>query len=1051
MNLSNEFSRDSFLNFVAGFFPSFNKDIRPIHHNKYFKETHSLGANSELDLQVIELVIDGSLVKRVSITTEAFKLMKSIGSYKALVVFRSLDEEAWRLSLMTAIPTIEKGKVVTKLSNPRRFSYFLGPSAKTVTPYNYLIKKGKVVDFEDLQKRFSIEVVNKEFFESIAELYTKLVGGKRKKGQKMTEHSGILKIASKKSGSSEHQEFAVRLIGRIVFCWFLREKKSANGTPLIPDEVFSLGAVNSNQMYYHQTLEPLFFEILNKKVDKRRDPFKEKPFSLIPYLNGGLFSPHRDDYYIYSEETQCGRLGLVDVPDKWLKEFIKLLDTYNFTVDENTTYDIDLSVDPEMLGRIFENLLAEINPETGESARKSTGSFYTPRPIVEYMVDKSLVYHIKSKTGIGTEKIEALVSYDLLDNEDNSLNKEEKVKIIDALSELTVLDPACGSGAFPIGILQKVVFILQQIDRDAKIWLEKQLSQVSPELRRHLKSQYEHKNYDYLRKLGIIRESIYGVDIQPVATEIARLRCFLTLIVEEKVDDEEYNRGIEPLPNLDFKFVTANTLLKLDILANKVENQGNLFEDHQGIDELKEIRENYFGSHNAEREFLKNRFLQVQSRMLQNNINSRQSLAKTTQKLSTWDPFRHGVTDWFDSEWMFGIKNGFDIIIANPPYGILNKRQNRAESIVVSNKELELYKKSDYYKPASGGMINIFRLFILRSIHLLKEDGFFSEIFPLAFTADLSASRLRKYVLDNTDIVSIDAFPERDNQNKRVFEPVKMSVCIMNLKKSKKNPPFFIRINSDRFIDNNAEKNYLTKEVVKKLDPINYTFPLASAKEIDLLTKVFLKSKRFKEIGKCNTGEIDMTFCKQFFTNNPENASLLKGAIIDRYQLKTEMSQGEIVFIDEKKLLSSKKNLSSDFKNKERIVLQGITGVNEPQRIKMMMINNAYCANSLNYLTINCDFDLKYLLGIFNSKLLNFIFSKFSTNSNVNGYEIDNLPIPLNVSTEKMKIIDNVNKILESKKKAPNADTSEYEKQIDDLVYKLYDLTPEEIKIVEGK
>jgi len=267
MILNEDYRRETFLEFLDGLLPSFSKDIRPTSHNKYFKESNSLGSCDLLDLQVLELSLNGSLEKRVSITTEAFKLMKAIGSYKALVVFKS--KESWRLSLMSATPTIEKAKVVTKLSNPRRFSYLLGPGSKTVTPYKYLIKQGQIKDFEDLQQRFSVEIVNKEFYESISELYTKLVGGKRKRGLQVIDFPGLLKIHGKDNSSSEHQEFAVRLIGRIVFCWFLREKKSANGTPLIPDEVLSLASFTSNKMNYHQILEPLFFEILNKKLEKR--------------------------------------------------------------------------------------------------------------------------------------------------------------------------------------------------------------------------------------------------------------------------------------------------------------------------------------------------------------------------------------------------------------------------------------------------------------------------------------------------------------------------------------------------------------------------------------------------------------------------------------------------------------------------------------------------------------------------------------------------------------------------------------------------------------
>ena len=359
--------------------------------------------------------------------------------------------------------------------------------------------------------------------------------------------------------------------------------------------------------------------------------------------------------------------------------------------------------------------------------------------------------------------------------------------------------------------------------------------------------------------------------------------------------------------------------------------------------------------------------------------------------------------------------------------------------------------------PALGGMLNIFRLFILRSIYILSEDGIFSEIFPLAYTGDRSVANLRKYILDNCATLAIEAFPERDNPKKRVFESVKMSVCILILRKTITNNQFFVRINRDRFVDEVAEKSYLNKNMITTIDKRYLTIPLTSEKETKLLTKVFSKTQRFYDIGKCNTGEIDMTFFKSCFTPDSRKAKLYKGAIIDRYVLRDTMSQGEIVFLDEKKLSKIRSSINSSLKSTERIVLQGITGVNEKTRLKMMIVNNGYCANSLNYLQLNQDISLKYLLGIFNSKLPNFVFSKFSTNSNVNGYEIDNLPVPNNITQEEQTpVIELVAQILDFTKDEDylenpqkQANVQALERKIDQLVYQLYGLTEEERRIVE--
>src|SRR5260221_566516 len=236
--------------------------------------------------------------------------------------------------------------------------------------------------------------INKAFYKEISGLFTQLVGGSVYKGTKREDYEALLKLPSIQDKSQASLEFAVRLIGRVIFCWFLREKKSDQGKSLMPNDLLSLEAVKHNPDYYHNILEPIFFEVLNKSVKSRKEDYGKEPFSSIPYLNGGLFSPQDDDFFSYNEDKQAVNHNVVVIPDEWLRKFFEVLETYNFTIDENTSFDEELSIDPEMLGRIFENLLAEINPETGESARKSTGSYYTPRAIVDYMDDESLLLYL---------------------------------------------------------------------------------------------------------------------------------------------------------------------------------------------------------------------------------------------------------------------------------------------------------------------------------------------------------------------------------------------------------------------------------------------------------------------------------------------------------------------------------------------------------------------------------------------------------------------------------------------------------------------------------
>ena len=1013
------------------------------YHSDVIKSVENIGTFQNNRFHNILIINHVSKIgNRIKLATETFKVMSSNNIDSALVAYFSDKEKLWRISLVTlSFEENKTGKIKKIFSNPRRYSYILGPSARTVTPNRYLVSKGIATNFDDLLSRFSVEVVNNEFYKEIAKLYDELVG--------TDDRPGILKYPGE--GDVLH-EFAVRIIGRIIFCWFLREKRSNKGTPLIPHEILSRESANK-QNYYINVLAPLFFEVLNKHIESREETFRQNEYLSIPYLNGGLFNPDHDDYYQYDRDSGIAESGSVDVPDAWLRKFFDLLELFNFTVDENTSYDIELSIDPEMLGRIFENLLARINPETGEMVRKSTGSYYTPREIVDHMVDESLKNYLKKDTGINEDKLAALVSYDLMDDEAFPLNDLEKNKITDSLSSARILDPACGSGAYPIGILQKIVYILQRVDPESRKWIDKQLYGAGPELKRHLEKEFENKNFNYLRKLGVIRESIYGIDIQPIATEISRLRCFLTLIVDQSVDDHESNRGIEPLPNLDFKFVTANSLIGLNLDKDNRFDQTDLFEDTTGISELKRLRNEYFSSHNSERERLKLQFAQRQNKMLQDMIlHHSHGFSQITQKLSTWNPFSHQTTNWFDPEWMFGINDGFDIVIGNPPYGLLNKKQNQKLGHLVSDEELSFYKHSTKYKAASGGVINAYRLFIVQSIDLLRENGFFVEIFPLAFTADVSASNLRRHIFDSYSILGIDSFPERDDPHKRVFESAKMSVCILYLVKTKsaKDKTFYVRINRDKYVDLNSPRVHMTYQDVESIDSQNLTIPLLHKSDLDVIRKIYNNSHKLSDFGHCYTGEIDLTFGKKYLTDNTEDAQFIKGAIIDRFTIKDSMSQGEIKFLDKSEYLKENTGKKASHYKQTRIVMQAITGVNEKIRIKSTIIESGvFCGNSVNYIVLKDNrLDINFLLGILNSKVVNFVFKKFSTNSNVNGYEVDNLPIP-NKFTNQSYLIELVNRILTNIKSGYD-EVKDVDEEVNQIIYNLYDLTEQQISIIEN-
>lgn len=343
----------------------------------------------------------------------------------------------------------------------------------------------------------------------------------------------------------------------------------------------------------------------------------------------------------------------MEIPDEWFHKLFETLKTYNFTLDENLDFDVELSIDPEMLGRIFENLLAEISPDSGESARRTTGSFYTPRKVVSHMTDMSLRKYLLEQTNVAEDKINALITIDNLDDLEHPLNAAEKSQISQALYTLKSLDPACGSGAFPIGLLQKLVFMLEQTDTELEFGKSKFPKNYFTG-KTHLSN-----NFNYLRKLLLIRDVIHGVDIQPVAVEISKLRCFLTLIVEQEVFDDKENRGLEPLPNLDFQFVCANTLIKLDD-----EKQFSIWEDSQLEEQLSDIRQDYYSTNSKKKkDALKKKYSEIANQEL-----SLFGESKRTSQLKSFQPFVvNNQATFFDSRSMFGVVE-FDIVIGNPPY-----------------------------------------------------------------------------------------------------------------------------------------------------------------------------------------------------------------------------------------------------------------------------------------------------------------------------------------------------------------------------------------------
>lgn len=550
---------------------------------------------------------------------------------------------------------------------------------------------------------FALKEVNKKFFEGIAGLFTELFN-----------------FLSKTKDKQDSKMFANRLIGRLLFIWFLRKKDLINES----ENYFKVEEDSTN--YYQNKLKPLFFETLNTQIQDRTTTDKK-----TPYLNGGLFDIHINDWF---EET-------IKFPDGWFCRLYEHFEKFNFTTDESTPEYEQVAVDPEMLGKVLENLLATLDADTGESARKAKGAYYTPREIVSYMCKESVRQYLYKVIGNpayndGIDKLldESDAQYETAHtNAKRNLwglqsEKEISTKILTAIDNLKVLDPACGSGAFPMGMLQILLKIYER-----------------------LKPRFD----QYRTKLDILKNNIYGVDIEPMASEISRLRAWLSLVV-----DTPKNKDVEPLPNLDFKFVCANSLVSLD---NDSDN--SLFE-YEIENELTQTRDIYFTEHNKEKKkILHNKMLSLAEQLAPTVSNEYTTRTKQLKSINLLDTTQPALC--FDSFWHFGIKNDnkeakgcFDIIIGNPPY--------------VSNKGVSAKAKEEY-KKIYDMSDDLYNYFFIKGIELLKNDGTLAYITSDTFLTINSKLNVRQLFQKNKVLEII----KTDN----VFEGVLVSPAISIIKK----------------------------------------------------------------------------------------------------------------------------------------------------------------------------------------------------------------------------------------------------------------------------
>ena len=678
-------------------------------------------------LQIFDVTVSDRVMmerNRVNIQRLIRKVMENYSSAFMLFHYENDTRWDWRFTFC------HKKGGQNDITDSKRYTFLLGPgqSCRTAAEnFRKLYESREALDVAKIETAFSVEALTKQFYRDLFEWYQLAV----------SDASNITfpnDTAIEDDDRDDIEKKIIRMITRIMFVWFIKQKE------LVPDRIFDADFLSTilkdfdpysktEGNYYNAILQNLFFGTLNRAIkdengntrkfasSSKRDvktlyryaelfSISEQEvinlFAEVPFLNGGLFECLDKTRYSDGVE-QCynfdgfsrndarftdGRFkhravvpnNLFFAPKTGL---ISILSRYNFTIEENSPEEQQVALDPELLGKVFENLLGAYNPETRETARNQSGSFYTPREIVNYMVDESLIAYLGNN-----DFVRSLFGSDFSFDEANA---EEYKKTAERLKRIKILDPACGSGAFPMGLLNRIVEILKRISPDENV-------------------------YDL--KLSVIENCLYGSDIQSIAAQITKLRFFISLICDCEKDASKPNFGIPTLPNLETKFVSANTL----IAKKKRDPQGNLFENpeiEQTKRKLAEIRHKHFSAKSASTKYrLRKEDEELRGKLI-NLLSDDNGFAQDDAKqLAKWNPYdQNDTSSFFDPEWMFGVADGFDIIIGNPPYIQL---QNNSGELA------KLYEDCGYSTFARTG--DIYCLFYERGWQLLKEGGYLCYI-----------------------------------------------------------------------------------------------------------------------------------------------------------------------------------------------------------------------------------------------------------------------------------------------------------------------------------
>ncbi|MBD2336137.1 Eco57I restriction-modification methylase domain-containing protein [Calothrix sp. FACHB-156] len=925
---------------------------------------------------------------------------------------------------------------------------------------------------------FDVEKLTKEFYRGYREIFEEL--------------QRVIKVNNPHSYFTDpnrlHQ-FSQRLLGRIMFLYFLQKKEFlGSDRNFLKTQYNKLHSDLEDTDFYNQVLEPLFFEMLNKQR-----PDMQSPWGKIPYLNGGLFERDYGSGVIDTAGVETP--PHIELPNSLFdpsgdKGILRFFNSYNFTVSENVQGDEDVAVDPEMLGKVFENMLA--SEERGQS-----GTFYTPRGIVQFMCVESLSRYLADSTGMDLEAVKKLTEYDSeLPGQDINqlLTKEQAKKLKQALDSVRICDPAVGSGAFPMGMMQVILSVKQAIAHR---------TDGRPVQRGSLTiSQW---------KRDIIANNLYGVDIKPEAVEIAKLRMWLSLVVDiPDIDD------VEPLPNLDYKLMCGDSLISTihgeqlipDPTKDKQQLELNVTPVQAAIQPLIDLQHQYFEAHAQERQILRGKILEAEKNVFRVAIADRRSFGLGKQrelenkiklmkgkvskaqekerqqiadKLTELDKFEAEVERGMRSlnffQWhlhfneVFQQQGGFDIVIGNPPYV-------RQEQI----KELKPALQGEY--ECYTGVSDLFVYFYERGFRLLKSGGNLSYITSNKYFRAGYGEKLRSFLGEKSQVQVLIDFGDA-----AVFEAIAYPSIIL-VSKSK---------------PNNHQARVLNWETGKSIDEFNLVYKnqsfympqkelgadgwrLESPSVLRLLDKLrgagtplgeYVNGRFYYGIktGLNEAFVVDRATRDRLIAEHESSAELLKPFLRGRDVKRWCVDYQDLWLIFTRRgiditkypaiyeyLLKYQERLTPGIEGGRKDgsyqwyeIQDNIAYYSEFSQIKIIypdIAKETYFTVDNKSLFPDCTLFLiptqdVHLAGILNSKLIQFFFPQICPKvrgdfMRFKSIYVSQIPIPTAPESDRRAIETLVQKCLDAKGK----DVKEWEAEIDDRVAHLYNLTSEDMKII---